>query len=303
LEYFISPLRHSDMSSSTPTPIVILHPTPPPSTLWKRIAHLTPIFYVQGSPHNLEDLLCAGLEDAVKIVLLKSSENDQEEEEHFLEDRQTILSYLAIRTHNARVFTIIELSHLRNMLLLQGSLQNRVDMIEMNPFYAAGAVYPDYSLDSLLCRTYFNPHILNLLNRLVGGNNIENSNIESKGNGIDTSKQLISQIKEGVGMSNSSKIIQVDIPMECIGDTYENLFSKFSDGGAICLGLYRAIDPHARYMFGRINIYDSASSSKTRASLGNELPYVFTNPPPSTIVLANDRAFVLTHQDPNHVIP
>jgi len=74
-------------------------------------------------------------------------------------------------------------------------------------------------------------------------------------------------------ISNQSHAIQIELPSRFVGREYQDLFRDLISQHMICLGLYRAPLPE-------------------RAAV---LPYVFTNPPPETILDVQDRVFVLTN--------
>jgi len=76
------------------------------------------------------------------------------------------------------------------------------------------------------------------------------------------------------GMKGSC-LYQIDSPPEIT--TYGALFEYFTKQKMIPMGILRGVMPHS--MFG---------------PKGNSLPYVYTNPGPSTVVYENDKIFVLS---------
>jgi len=83
----------------------------------------------------------------------------------------------------------------------------------LTPSFAAGQVYLPDCMDSLLCQSYYNTHIIPMVQQMAGGG------------GNDTL----------MGPS----IFHADIPQVFIGRRYGQLFRELCSRGIICMGLYR----------------------------------------------------------------
>ena len=69
----------------------------------------------------------------------------------------------------------------------------------------------------------------------------------------------------------SSNLWQIPVPESCIGKNFEYLFNNLLDRKLVTMALYRL----------------------KKGAVGNESPYVVTNPDASTIITHRDKAFVL----------
>ena len=67
-----------------------------------------------------------------------------------------------------------------------------------------------------------------------------------------------------------SNLWQIPVPEACIGKTFETLFYTLLDHKLVTMALYRL-----------------------KGTMGNESPYVVTNPDCETIITHRDKAFVL----------
>lgn len=119
--------------------------------------------------------------------------------------------------------------------------------------YAAGEVYVSAIIDTLTCQSYYNPHIVTILQQILKGANVPDSDV------MMANPDLC-----------QSNLWQISVPEECINKTFEQLFLYFLEKDLICLGLYRL-----------------------KGTTDNDLPYVYTNPSPDTHITYRDKVFVL----------
>eukprot|EP00736_Rhodelphis_marinus_P002081 Rmarinus@m.5927 len=148
--------------------------------------------------------------------------------------------------------------------------------------FAAGDIFASPLLDMpLICQACFNPHILSIVDALVSSPPAVTPDVASSTASMPGASTKESSKEEGPrrGFSFSRpsdplsahvSLIQVAVPRELAGSPYADVFFSFLDEGLLCLGLYRAPGP-----------------------LQSSLPWVATNPLPTTTVSQSDRVFVL----------
>jgi hypothetical protein len=140
------------------------------------------------------------------------------------------------------------------MHLLQGKdVAEEVDVF-YTPAYAAGSVMVDSLLSNvLLSQTYYKSDIVTILKALCG----------MPGPLYDKHSKLKKEFKH---------LHLVPVPLPFVGKSYLALFESFLlDHEATCLGLYRAPEEQ----------------------MGNELPFVYTNPVSSLLLKKTDRIYLL----------
>mmetsp|Transcript_35513 Transcript_35513/g.56844 ORF Transcript_35513/g.56844 Transcript_35513/m.56844 type:complete len:1108 (+) Transcript_35513:2139-5462(+) len=291
-------------------PIVLLSLEPPASAVWQKLAMFPLVFYVQGSPFQEADLKRAGIEFAASAVVVASNAGEESSDDWILKDANAILARQAILRLNPNIKLITEIVNSANLYLLNElDFQNHTheDSLEPNPeenrvssvvssgysshhvpsepsnplrnkrtqqdSLASGSIFSTSMLDVLICQSFYNPHLLAILQILISGTNSRLMN------------SLKQDIVETIGDFNESNLYQVEIPHRYVGKTYGELLTFLTKKRfTVPLGLYRD---------GGVEGMNSTGSH------GNTLPYVFTNPPPSSIVFENDLVFVLSLDPPS----
>ena len=125
------------------------------------------------------------------------------------------------------------------------------------PVFAAGRVIVPRLLDCVLLQLAKNPSLVEVFKLLCG---------------VRLKTHIMTE--QLLGFSTSF-LYQIDVPEIFVGCTFESIFKcLILELGILCLGLYRA---------------------KNVDKLGNQLPFVFTNPLPNTILKKNDTIYVLAH--------
>ena len=166
-------------------------------------------------------------------------------------DSETIFIYKAIKKWNNDLQIMTELFYSSNIEFLLPKSQTDFDY-RFSTLYAAGEVYISAIIDTLTCQSYYNPHIVTILQQIL---------------------KYTSSPDNEVMMANpdlcQSNLWQIPVPEECIGKTWEELFLYYLERDLICLGLYRL-----------------------KGTTDNDLPYVYTNPDPETFITHKDKAFV-----------
>jgi len=85
-------------------------------------------------------------------------------------DAEVIFIYKAIRQVNKDIQILTELVYSENLEFL---LPNNGTCSDFNKstLFAAGEVYSESIIDTLTCQSYFNPHIVTILQQILAGGN------------------------------------------------------------------------------------------------------------------------------------
>ncbi|KAJ0406226.1 hypothetical protein ATCC90586_007268 [Pythium insidiosum] len=154
-----------------------------------------------------------------------------------------------------------------------------------SPPFAAGEIFVDGALDTLLCQSYFNAYIIDLVRALVGDTRHRNRNWQQRRNTRSCSRSVdAGDVEESSSEDSHEKpaaanaedavaLVSMPVPRELEGETFGCVFQKMLEaGGSLVIGVYRrARDPRR----------------------GNVLPYVVTCPPAGMAVERGDALFVL----------
>jgi hypothetical protein len=193
-------------------------------------------------------------------------------------DAESIFIYKAMKKAHKNLQIMIEIVHSTNIQFLVDKSNKKLDQksklkhpkklnsdelkYEQTPLYAAGEIYISAIIDTLTCQSYYNPHIVTILQQILTGGR--------------QSSMVIMGICEQADIKQSN-LWQIPVPKKYLNETFGELF-KFlaTDNGLIALGLYRL--PGAS---------------------GNKHPYVYTNPPPNVKLTHRDKVFVLGHTLPD----
>jgi hypothetical protein len=126
--------------------------------------------------------------------------------------------------------------------------------------YAAGSIYSNSILDSLVCQAHFNPAILEVLASFLG-----------RGLGAEGRKPILEQSKSRDAAASHHQLMLLDVPEDYVGHMYHELLSGLAQQSCIAIGLYRM-----------------------PGTSGSPLGYVTTNPLPDTLLCEGDRMYVIT---------
>ena len=202
----------------------------------------------------------ANVNYADKVVILGKDQAARSEEnvQHDMIDAEVIFIYKAIRMCNKNVQILTELVSSSNLEFLMPTDKKCDDLIK-SPLYAAGEVYSSAIIDTLTCQSYYNQHIVTILQQILNG-------------GADEDDDAVNQAMKAHPDLLQSNLWQIPVPENCIGKTFEQLFNALLDRKLVTMALYRL---------------------RRGGSSGNESPYVVTNPNPETLITHRDKAFVL----------
>ncbi|KAF2078258.1 hypothetical protein CYY_000448 [Polysphondylium violaceum] len=186
--------HHSDHSSISVPPIVILHPEEPDMSEWDDIED---VFYHKGSPLERKDLDWCKIQLASKIIIL-SDPYKQHHSSNLTDktsvqlDAETIMAYLEINevfqnspNSSKSSFLTVELVHEPNIRFISKSfkssnykkrMRREEEEFEKPNYYitsefASGRVLTLTTLDSLMCQASHQEYLLDVATELVLGVN------------------------------------------------------------------------------------------------------------------------------------
>ncbi|MCQ2815745.1 MAG: calcium-activated potassium channel [archaeon] len=286
LVHFILPLRAKYLKEDSLKWVVILAPNLPQS-LFEAFTKFNRIIFIQGSPLLPENLLRANILNADKAVILSSGESKvikptntktqidhQFYSEEQMLDAETIFIYKAIKKCNKNIQIMTELICTNNIeyLLNTSNLQklftgpnegnnthsnNETSQYEFTPLYASGEVFTPSIIDRITCQSYYNPHIVTIIELILGG---ENNQLNKK------AKKLEDIFKLG-----GSNLYLVKIPEAFINESFGEFF------------------------YFLVKVHHSISIALYRKNIIEGYYYVYTNPKRTTLLRDCDFAFILAN--------
>jgi hypothetical protein len=277
LLHFILPLRAKYLQEDALKWIIILAPSLP-SSLLEAFTRFNRIIYIQGSPLLPEDLFRANIINADKAVILSSGdskinntfdlmnlEQDNKYDKQSLDD-ETILIYKLIKKCNKNIQIMTELIYTSNIEYLldtdniqQLSNQKGIyDEYEFTRLYASGEIFTPKFIDCLTCQSYYNPHIVNIIELLLGG---KRYNTDTK----------IKKLEEYYGLNNSNLYL-IKVKEAHINEAFMDFYYFVLRHNSIAIALYRKNE-------------------------NDEFYYVYTNPKKTTLLRENDYVFILSNNE------
>jgi hypothetical protein len=222
------------------------------------------VFLVNGSPLKQETLHKANINYADKVVILGHDSTLNQEISDEMLDAESIYIYQAVKKVNKDVQILTELVYSSNIEFLLPIYPPNNDY-HLSTLYAAGEVYISAIIDTLTCQSYYNPHIVTILQQIL------------KGASEEDDEQLRDMMKAHPDLIQSN-LWQIPVPEICVGKNFEFLFMNLLKKKLICMALYRL-----------------------RGATDNNYPYVYTNPQKDTPIEHRDRAFVLGIEIPDEL--
>ncbi|KAI9316872.1 hypothetical protein BX666DRAFT_2019343 [Dichotomocladium elegans] len=232
------------------------------------------VYYVVGDCRQPDDLLRAGVKNAKQVVVM--SEKDCLDDCERNSDSPAIMTShiidLLVQERAEGAYTIVNLiekSNIRFMHLLQEKdVAEEIDVF-YTPAYAAGDVIADSLISNvLLSQTYYKPDIVSIIKTLCGmPGPLQDGSVA----------HLLSSSPEFDNINSAAihapHLTSMAMPEEFVDQTFAFMFETLLlEKGVMPLALLRAPND----------------------ALGNELPFVYTNPVPSLILKASDEVFILT---------
>ena len=175
---FVRTLRVKNMGPYRP--VVILFPSMP-RPIWNKIRHFPQIYFCDGSPLESSDLIRAGILRASKAIVLATvdEKNNENQDDEALVDAASLFASHSISRVRSDINIVTEIL-LRNnipfvnpsdMTLLEVVKMGRVQSIpfHVTPSFASGNVFTSSMLDTLVCQSYYNPNLVEVIRLLVEG--------------------------------------------------------------------------------------------------------------------------------------
>jgi hypothetical protein len=269
LIHFILPLRAKYLGEENVKYIVILTPHLS-QNLYDSFTRFPKIIFIQGSPLLPENLYRANIMNADKAVILSSNEgkfgkmaSECDKNEDQMLDAESIFIYKAIKKCNKKIQIITELIATNNVEYLLGknylndliNRKERLPSYEFTPLFAAGEVMTPSIIDRITCQSYYNPHIITIIEQILSG-------------GITNKNKKILKLEEDCRVIGSNLWL-VPVPEAYIGESFSILFENLIKSNQIvALALYRK-------------------------NLVDDMYYVYTNPKKTTMIHKFDLVFVL----------
>ena len=284
LLHFILPLRAKYLQEEALKWIVILAPSLPQS-LFEAFSRFNRIIFIQGSPLLPENLFRANVVNADKAVILSSGESkinnkiienlnieikNKDQKKSFsneqILDAETIFIYKSLKKCNKNIQIMTELICTSNIeyLLTVDNIQQLYNQkgsyaeYEYTPLYASGEIFTPSIIDCLTCQSYFNPHIVTIIEMLLGGQRF-NSDSKTK------------KLEEFYGLNNSNLYL-IKIPDTQINEAFAEFYYFLLRHHSIAIALYRKNTIDGFY-------------------------YVYTNPKKTTLLREHDFVFVLSNNN------
>ena len=170
--YFMLPLRAKYLKEWQ---YIVILSEEKPSEVWDYINRFPKIIYIKGSPLIAEDLMRANINFADKAVIFAQESGNERGggSADEMQDAKSIFIYKGIQKINPDVQIMIELIHSSNIEFLLPKERDNVSeesKMDRTPLYAAGQIYSSNIIDTLTCQTYYNQHLLTILQQfLMGG--------------------------------------------------------------------------------------------------------------------------------------
>ncbi|BFZ21583.1 hypothetical protein BsWGS_24622 [Bradybaena similaris] len=188
---FIIPLRSNYLSLLSLSPIIIMFEETPSRLFLQTIAPFPLVFWMQGSLTNLDDLLVAGVNKAMHLVI-SHIETEPGGEEN-LSDAETIITVQKITRLFPHVNIITEVNEASNVRFMHFKAKDtymlKIHKLEKRlkeqavthlPYmfrlpFAAGQVFSSAMLDRLLYQTFVKGYLISFVRLLLGIDAVKNS--------------------------------------------------------------------------------------------------------------------------------
>ncbi|CAI2193066.1 2613_t:CDS:2, partial [Funneliformis geosporum] len=264
LDCFVSPLRKSYLEKITP--IVILSLVRPSQSQWKILSQFDQVYFVQGNPMTREGLELGRVKHAKQAVILTDSTRILRNGEK-TEDASSMLVYLNIKAMcKADIDVFVEFVHMDNMKFMSedASAIDKNMRAHHSPAFMAGTCFTLSMLDSIICQSFYQPHLVAIIHQLLFG-----------------APPLHLPSGATCPAPAHSHCFQIPIPQAYIGFQYGALFKYFlEEKKVIPLGLYRT------------------RKMKTSNDNIKSTKYVYTCPRYNVYLRDDDKVFVLSKRMP-----
>lgn len=232
---FVRPLRGSHLD--TFPDIVILCPILPTADDWLKISAYPGVWVVVGSPMRAADLARAGTTAARCAVLFQQeggavSQSDTLQSDTLI-DADAIVIYRLVRSIAPATEIVVELARLESVAFLNdeiADLSGRGDSMTERKAFSAGHVFTSSFVDVCLCQAFFNPHIIGIVEQLLGVGDRAAARAWHRNRGI---------VKR-LGKPLPSHVYMMKLPRRMVGKKFSEVFRLLcTTRGILPLGLRR----------------------------------------------------------------
>ncbi|KAI9168645.1 hypothetical protein H9P43_008018 [Blastocladiella emersonii ATCC 22665] len=258
IDLFFEPLR--DPLIARPLPVVILSNEDPPESVFA----YPEVYHIRGNPLRRRDLVRAGVERASRLVILCSQKDNKR-----TVDAGSILCALNAESTQRVPALTVEFVHKLNFKFIGETeilrdVQDSYAQTILRPAYMAGHAFSSSLFDGLLAQSYYSPHVLSLIKRLI-----------FTGRPTLVEKLAKSSSKPpSILPSQHTAIHEFPVPRPLIGAAYKDLYAYLASEGMVPLGLYRSLMVPA---------------------CKRPICMTLVNPRPGMLLRASDRVFVLSN--------
>lgn len=237
---FVRPLRGSHLHSFPD--IVILCPVLPTADDWLKISAYPGVWVVVGSPMRAADLARAGTTAARCAVLFQQeggavSQSDTLQSDTLI-DADAIVIYRLVRSIAPATEIVVELARLESVAFLNdeiADLSGRGDSMTERKAFSAGHVFTSSFVDVCLCQAFFNPHIIGIVEQLLGVGD------RAAARAWHRSRSIVSRL----GKPLPSHVYIMKAPRAMVGKKFSDVFRMLcASRGILPLGLRRHRSRH-----------------------------------------------------------
>jgi len=317
----ICPLRAKNLGDAKVIVLLISGDISP--ELWYRISMFESIYIVKGSSLEEKNFRRAGIFDACSVIVLADSSDNASSDT--LVDSDAIFTYQCAKRMNSNAHVVVEIINTNNINYL--NTEHIDDEKETNykftKQFAAGHLFTTSLLDCIICQAFYNPSVVNVMNKLLsGGHEIDHNELRK------TASIKLSELESGGDLSSSSsstthnvtrlsmttdskklnfvqklcKTKSVNLPQKIIeGDCSRVASSCLYQMNLDNYPEYKGIKSYgklfealAKIGIVPIGIYRGLLTNMKFGTMANTMPYVYTNPDKDTELFSNDKIFVLS---------
>eukprot|EP00011_Vannellida_sp_DIVA3-517-6-12_P005933 CAMPEP_0114630652 /NCGR_PEP_ID=MMETSP0168-20121206/13998_1 /TAXON_ID=95228 ORGANISM="Vannella sp., Strain DIVA3 517/6/12" /NCGR_SAMPLE_ID=MMETSP0168 /ASSEMBLY_ACC=CAM_ASM_000044 /LENGTH=250 /DNA_ID=CAMNT_0001842175 /DNA_START=1 /DNA_END=750 /DNA_ORIENTATION=- len=248
--------------------VVIINPVPIPDDIWNIVGRFPNVYFVKGKASDYRALALAQLSTAATIVLLTNPTFRSLDSQMI--DAETVFTFRRLMPRLRSAFLVAELAQGGNVRFISPGLDPEF-VVRQQISRSTGVSSLTTSGELLHPEYHYNPFF-------AAGQVYTSSVLDSLLCRLPTNPQLLELLELlTVGgttprqLQDSSHIYQFPVADEVANKTYGEVFEHYiAIHSAVPLGLYRWPDD----------------------GCNNALPYVFTNPLPSTSVSPKDKVFL-----------
>lgn len=278
MKNLIYPLRATSMKNEQYPILIVDKEDHIPSEIWKEIQYFPDIYFMQGNPIKSKDLHRACIKKAKAVIIL--TKNNFDEDSHEMIDADTIFIYKAIRNENKNILIIADLASLSTIGFISTTDEKNYQKqgYRLSEQFAVGEIYTGSMLDTLMCQSFYNEYITDILQQLILGSA-----------SFSYSPALIKKLQDR--KINQSTLYLLNIHEELEKMEIKNtskkmnfsvIFNYFVEKNMVPIGIYR----------------NSKSSSGSRSMKNDK--YVYLCPlKDDEIFIEHDKIYVLISEDEN----